>query len=170
MSEVTVSNFKTRLANVLKSVRSQRDSLQELLVFGMNHAKDHANDFTYLSLCVRSCIGVRALDTDLMKQYIFGHVSNVTWTKYKDGTHGFKKSSKGVECEYADIEWKWYEHEKEAAPKALYTEEKLRSAIVKGMKRLAEDQGITDPSVIASLVHEVADQAGDIVIKLDEAA
>ena len=87
--------FNRKLSGVVKSAKSMRENVQELIVAGLVHFEEHA-DTGYLTDLVRACQGVRALPTATINEYIQTH-ANVAWGKLKDGQKGYKKVGKEVE-------------------------------------------------------------------------
>lgn len=103
VSDITAKNFKSKLAGFKTSILTQRDNLQEFLEFGLLHYKKHGNTL-YLSQTLNVCVGVKALPTKAIKDYIKDH-ANVTWAKNKDGDMIFKKSGKQVEVTMPSVIW-----------------------------------------------------------------
>ncbi len=109
---ITVKNFSTKLSGVIKSASSMRDNLQALLLFAMDHYGVH-KDTTYLTRCMAACVGVKALPTQKMKEYIQAHV-NVTYREIevKKGKDKGKKvrvfKMKGTHPEFTIPSVPWY--------------------------------------------------------------
>lgn len=103
MSQVTEKTFSKVLAATLKSATAMRSNIQALIVFGMQHYAEHRNA-AYLSSIVNKCIGVKALPTQTIKEYIKAH-SNLHWVKLSDGTHGFKMNGDNPEVKELDVSW-----------------------------------------------------------------
>jgi len=95
--------YKRKLNSVLKSAKTQRDNVQELIIAGLEQYSEHGS-CNYLTMLVQGCIGVRSLPTRSITAYIQAH-ANVTWAKLKDGTDGYKKKGKGVEVSMPDVTW-----------------------------------------------------------------
>lgn len=112
MTTITNSNFKAQLNALVRSSTAQRDKLQALIVFGLQHVSEH-DDASKLTQVMNAIIPVNAFRTATAKDYIKAHVTNLTWTKLKDGNHGFAKFKKGVACEVTmpSASNPWYEHD-----------------------------------------------------------
>lgn len=105
---ITAKNFNREISNLVRSATSQRDKLQALIVFGLQHCET-TGDFGYLTKVMQAIIPVKAFRTQTAKDYIKAHVTNLTWTKLKDGNYGFAKFKKGVECLVTMPSAPWYE-------------------------------------------------------------
>lgn len=95
--------FNRKLGNVIKSTKTLRDNMQELIVAGIVHYQNHG-DTGYLTDLARACKGVKALPTLTITDYIKAH-ANVGWGKLKDKQPGFKKVGKEVEVKMPDVTW-----------------------------------------------------------------
>jgi len=95
--------FNRKLAAVVKSAKTMRDNVQELIVAGLVHFDEHG-DATYLTELVRACQGVRSLPTTTISEYIKIH-ANVGWGKLKDQKGGFKKIGKDIEVKMPEVTW-----------------------------------------------------------------
>lgn len=112
-TNVTSKNFGRKLSGVIKSAKTMRGNLQNLLLFGMEHYGAHG-DTGYLDRCMEACVGVASLPTQKMKVFIQEH-ANVTYreVEIKDGkdkgkkVHVFKK--KGKEPVYKEPTMNWWE-------------------------------------------------------------
>jgi hypothetical protein len=82
--------FSAKLSGVVKSAKSQRDTIQVLIESGLSQYQQHG-DTNQLSRIVAACVGVRSLPTTVIKEYIKAS-ANVIYTKAKDGTMVFKKA------------------------------------------------------------------------------
>ena len=103
VGSITAKNFSAKLAGFKNSMLSQRDNLQEFLEFGLLHYKEHGNTI-YLSRTLNVCVGVSALPTRAIKDYIKDH-ANVQWKKDKAGNMVFMKVGKKVEVTMPDVVW-----------------------------------------------------------------
>lgn len=95
---VTDSNYKRTLKTLVSNGTSGRDRLQALIVYGLKHVAEH-DDASKLTEVMNAIIPVKVYRTQTAKDYIKAHVTNLTWTKLKDGKYGFAKFKKGVPCE-----------------------------------------------------------------------
>lgn len=106
---ITSKNFGTKLGGVVKSAKTMRANLQNLMLFGMEHY-EASGDTVYLTKCMQSCVGVAALPTQKMKQFIQHH-ANVSWkevkTKNDTKDHVFKK--RGKDATYTPPTTNWWE-------------------------------------------------------------
>lgn len=102
---ITTKNFSIKLSAFKTSMNTQRDNLQDLIVFGICHYGEHGST-VYLTKVLNTCIGVKALPTKAIKDFIKDH-ANVVWSKNKDGDMVFKKQGKEIEATIPTI--KWYE-------------------------------------------------------------
>ena len=100
MSNINSKTFARKLAATIASTAKMRDNVQELVEFGLEQFRDHGNA-SYLSEIVNKCIGVKALPTRTIKDYIRAH-ANLNWMKLKDGNYGFKKSGKEEDKKASD--------------------------------------------------------------------
>lgn len=103
MTTITTKNFKRKLSAVITSTKAMRVNVQLLIDFGLEQYRDHGNA-SYLSAILNQCIGVKALPTITLKDYIKEH-ANLRWVKLKDGSHGFKKDGKEVAVTMPTVVW-----------------------------------------------------------------
>lgn len=103
MQQTTTKNFKSQLNGIIKSAKTQRDNVQAIIVFGLNHYKDHG-DASYLSQVLSAAIGVKSLPTVTLKEYIKAH-ANLLWKKGKDGKFQFKKDGTDVKVTMPTVSW-----------------------------------------------------------------
>lgn len=103
---ITTKNFGAKLAGVIKTAKTMRSNLQNLLLFGMEHYAQ-SGDTVYLTKCMQSCVGVSALPTQKMKQFIQEH-ANVSWREIQ-GKNGkqfvFKKVGDAPTYKIPAINW-----------------------------------------------------------------
>ena len=124
--------FNRKLSAVVKSAKTMRENVQELIVAGLVHFEQH-NDTTYLTELVRACQGVRALPTTTISEYIKLH-ANVGWGKLKDGKPGFKKVGKEVEVTMPEVTWYDWEGGKHNEVKSDYLFlSTIKSAVTKAV-------------------------------------
>jgi len=110
---VTSKNFGKKLGGVVKSAKTMRGNIQNLILFGMEHYAS-SGDTGYLDRCMESCVGVNSLPTQKMKIFIQEH-ANVSWkeVEIKSGKdtgkkiHVFKK--RGKEATYKEPTTNWWE-------------------------------------------------------------
>lgn len=103
--------FTRKLQGVIKSAKTQRDNVQELIVAGLVHYSENKGNTAYLTQLARACIGVRSLPTQTITDYIKAH-ANVGWGKLSDGKSGFRKvGEKGCSAEITLPEVTWYDWE-----------------------------------------------------------
>jgi len=107
---ITTKNFKTKLSGFVKSSLSQRDNLQELVLFAVDHAKVNNDEFTLLTNIMEATLEIKSIRTTVLKDYIKAHVTNLEFGKNKAGAYMFKKSKKGVDCVYTEMTTPWYDH------------------------------------------------------------
>lgn len=115
---ITAKTFKRTLNDVVKGIASRRDKLQELIAFGMAHYEAQA-DTCYLNQVLNSCVGVQALRTNTMKNYIEA-VANVNCTG-KAGEYIFKKK-KGEDATVDQkllVGTKWFEFDNDGQVKVF---------------------------------------------------
>ena len=130
--------FNRKLSGVVKSAKSMRDNVQELIVAGLVHYEEH-QDTGYLTDLVRACQGVRSLPTTTISEYIKLH-ANVGWGKLKDGKPGFKKVGKDIEVQMPEVTWYDWEGGKHNEVKSDYQFlSTIKSAITKAVK--AHEEG-----------------------------
>lgn len=150
--DINVNNFASTMATIIRSSRSQRESLQGVIGFAANHYKE-TGDSVYLTRMMRACVGVKSLPTQTMKNYITGH-TNLTYTKAKDGSMVFKKVKKGEEPRVDAFVGKWYEYEAGHQAKkdidALVQAKALLTRIQNGLKEgKVKDQAEAEKVVAA---------------------
>lgn len=107
---VSAKNFSTKLAAFVKAASTQRDTLQELVVFGLEHYSKH-EDSVYLTKALAASVSVRSMATRTLQAYI-QDLTNLVWSAPKDGEPAFRKV-KGSEhkCELERAQQtKWYLH------------------------------------------------------------
>lgn len=114
---ITKSNFNGKLSGAIRSTAVLRDNLQNLILFGMEHY--HAcGDTGYLTTCMQKCVGVNALPTGKMKQFIQAH-ANVSWreVEIKKGVNAGKKAhvfkARTSSHEYTEPTVTWYDYSRD---------------------------------------------------------
>lgn len=136
---ISISNFKAKLSAFKKSATSQRDNLQQLIMFAIDHAANHQDEFTCLSQVLNATIEVKAFRSETIKDYIKAHVTNIQYSKLKDGSMGFSKVTKGVPCEYTVPAMPWYEFNTKGEAKAdVHPLTLLKSWMTRAEKALNE--------------------------------
>lgn len=130
--------FTNALNGVIRSASSQRDKIQNLVMDSLNHFVEYG-DTTRMTTLVDRVKGVKSLNTTALKQYIESH-ANVTYTKMKDGSDGFKKQGKGATPEVKTPDVEWYNFRNQTTqPQALVIDQKVTS-ILKAMKKADENE------------------------------
>ena len=99
-------SFNQKLAAFVRSQKTQRDNLQVLLQSGFEQATQHGQ-LSQLSAVLNETIGVRSINTVVLKEYIQAH-ANVKWSKGKDKKMRFEKAEKTLTVVMPDVPW--YEH------------------------------------------------------------
>lgn len=136
---ITIKNFKAKLSAFKTSAKTQRDNLQQLIMFAIDHAANHQDEFTCLSQVLNATIEVKAFRTETIKDYIKAHVTNIQYTKLGDGSMGFSKLKKGVPCEYSVPEMPWYNFNTKGEAKAdVHPLVLLKSWMTKAEKAIRE--------------------------------
>jgi len=104
-TQITTKTFAGKLSAYAKSTITQRDNLQDLIKFGLDHYKIDG-DATYLTRVIQQCIELKAVPAVTVKDYIKAH-ANVVYGELKDKTIGFKKVSKKapIETKYCKVTW-----------------------------------------------------------------
>lgn len=123
--------FKAKLATITKSGKTLRENVQSVLIFGFEQAKEHGN-LGYLSDVMRICIGVRALPTNAIKDYIKDYVEPIKWAKGPDGVVRFSKDGKNGKLKVTMPTEPWFEHEsvrKTQAKQDLHVAQRLKSLL-----------------------------------------
>lgn len=129
--------FNRKLSGVVKSAKTMRDNVQELIVAGLVHYEEHG-DTGYLTDLARACKGVRALPTTTITEYIKAH-ANVGWGKLKDKRLGFKKVGKDIEVQMPNVTWYDWEGGDHNVIKEDYDMlASVRSAVTKAIKKAQE--------------------------------
>jgi len=165
---ITTKNFGRKLSGVVKSAKTMRGNLQNILLFSMEHWYAHG-DTGPLDRCMEACVGVQALPTQKMKQFIQEHAS-VTWreVEIKSGANKGKKinvfKQRGKDRVYQEPTCNWWEFSKagDAVPdmdtdasiinlhkriQKKLTEKHVKDTdharkALKGLEKLASDLGI----------------------------
>jgi hypothetical protein len=140
-SEVNGSNFRRKVAAVIRSGKSIRGNVQELVQYAVVRYLDPASngdtsDMTYL---FQQIAGVKSLNHRILGEYIEDTV-NVALRKTQDGTPVFRKAKKGETptlLDNADLSAPWWEHGRVTEAKALDAIKKIRADI----KALESTQG-----------------------------
>jgi len=102
-TELTTKNFKSKLAGLIKSAKSQRDNINAFILFGLKHYEEHG-DSTYLTQVLNACVNVKSLPTITIKDFIKEH-ANLLWTKNKAGAFCFKKQGTEVKVTMPTVTW-----------------------------------------------------------------
>lgn len=109
-----LKKFNQKLNGFIRSQKSQRDTLQELIEAALAHydgnteTTEVGGDTGYLTVLVRKCVGVKSVPTRTVVDYIKEH-ANVIYTKLGDGEYGFKKAKKGDTVQVTMPEVTWYD-------------------------------------------------------------
>ena len=114
MNPITEKSFNKVLHGLVRSATAQRDLAQILLVFGLEHYKQHENT-VYLTRMLNACVGVKSLPTRTMKEFIQAH-ANVSWQKTTDGSMVFKKVGKEVQVTMPTTLWYDFSKDHQAQP------------------------------------------------------
>ena len=115
-TNITTKNFGRKLSGSIKSAKTRRGNLQNLMLFGMEHYST-TGDTGYLDRCMEACVGVASLPTQKMKLFIQEH-ANVTWREIeiKAGADKGKKvnvfKKRGKEPFYKEPTINWWEFSK----------------------------------------------------------
>lgn len=139
---ITAKNFKTKLNGFVKSATTQRDNLQELVIFALGHAKDNADEFTLLTNIMQATVEIKSIRTEVLKDFIKEHVSNMVFAKNKAGEYMFKKDVKGTACEYSVINTNWYDFNKKGNNPAVEIDVMKRAeSLIKALADSLEGKG-----------------------------
>ena len=114
MSILTNKQFNTKLSSLIRSAKTQRDNVQQLVLSGLEQYQAHGNT-GQLTKLIQACVGVRSLPTTVIKEFIKAH-ANVAFQKNKNGDYVFKKIGKDVEVTTPECTWYDWEGNKEAKP------------------------------------------------------
>ena len=108
-SNITTKNFGRKLGGVVKSAKTMRANLQNLILFGMEHYSA-TGDTVYLTKCMHACVGVSSLPTQKMKQFIQHH-ANVSYRKIKNkaGNEELVFKKRGKVAEYSEPTTNWWD-------------------------------------------------------------
>lgn len=132
--------FNRKLSAVVKSQKTQRDNVQELITAGLVHYENES-DTTYLTLLVNACLGVRSLPTKTITAYIQEH-ANVAWGKLKDGSKGYKKSGEkgcAVKVKMPEVTWyDWEGGEHNAVKSPFVVSSRMKSFVSAGVTAKSE--------------------------------
>lgn len=95
---ITAKTFVATLSNAVRSIKSMRGKVQELIAFAVTfYASEEGNGNTiYLTKIMQAATQTAGLNTRGIQAYI-QEAANVQWTKDKDGNGVFKKANKGAE-------------------------------------------------------------------------
>lgn len=157
---VNEKNFNAQLSGMLTSAKNMREKVQALIVFGLQHYKEH-EDSTYLTKVIQAAVGVRALPTTTIKDYIKDH-ANLKYVKLKDGKLGFKKEAKGVDpdIKMPDVVWWMWDggkHNADTADKDAF------EVFQRFLKRLESGKGIKDGPHLDKLKGALAKVAAEVL-------
>lgn len=155
---ITAQNFKQKLSAFKRASSTQRDNLQNLLMFAIQHAHDNNDEFTALNQVIQATVEVRSFRTETIKDYVKSLVTNIVYTKLGDGTYGFKKVKKGQgTCEYSAPECPWYNfNTKGEAKPDVHPMVQLKSWLSRAKKALDEDK-VQDPDERAATEKALAE-------------
>ena len=110
MATITdIKSFKLALNGFIKSSKTQRDNLQDLLVYGF-HKYSESGNTGELSAVVNALNSVRTIPTRTVQDYIKAF-ANVKLTKTKEGEFIFRKDGSGQDCPpvVKELTVTWYE-------------------------------------------------------------
>lgn len=162
---VTADNYKRRVSAVVRSGKSIRGNIQELMHYAMVSYLDPENngntgDLTFL---FQSVAGVKSLNHKLLGQYCEDTV-NVKLAKTSEGEQVFRKAVKGQEpqlLENADLTANWWEHGRTTEPKAVDILKQLDTML----KTLEATQGDEAKRVLVAGQEHVID---DVMTRVKE--
>lgn len=129
--------FNTKLAALVRSAKSMRESVQILIESGCEQYLEHG-DTGQLTRLVKACVGVKSLPTTVIKDYIKA-CANVKYTKASDNvTMVFKKNGKEPEVKMLEQTWYEWDGNSQHKPKPDFD---LTTVLAQALKRMqkAED-------------------------------
>jgi hypothetical protein len=101
-------SFNVKLSGFVASSKNQRQSLQDLIEYGLETYKVHS-DTSALSRIVNTLVGVRTIPSKTIKAYICDH-ANLKLAKVK-GSIMFVFKKDGKEVVVKPVATVWWEHE-----------------------------------------------------------
>lgn len=138
---ITAKTFKTKLSAFVSSQKTQRDKLQALIMFGLNHAAENNGEFTYLSQIMAQTVPLKSVPTAKIKEYVKGHVTNVSYAKNKDGVFMFMKTKKGEPCVFTAPQQTWYDFSTDGDVKPdVHPMQQLKAWATRAKKALEGDK------------------------------
>ena len=103
MSILNNKQFSTKLNGVIRSAKSQRDTIQQLIISGLEQYKDHRNT-GQLTRLIQATYEVKSLPTRVIKEFVKAH-ANVQFTQNKEKEFVFKALSKETEVTIPEVTW-----------------------------------------------------------------
>lgn len=142
---ITSKTFGKKLGSVIRSARSMRQNLQNIILFAMEHYAN-TGDTGFLDRCMAACVGVSSLPTQKMKLFIQEH-ANVTYreVEIKEGKRKgekirvFKKRGKVPTYKEPTINWWEFSVAGEATPD-MDVDASILNLVKKIDKKLAAKQ------------------------------
>jgi hypothetical protein len=136
MQAITSSNFNAKIADVVRSVKSQRDNVQALLMFAVAYAAENNGNFLYATTLVNKLTSAKGMAVATLVSYIKAHCA-VVYGKDKAGNLVFKPLAESKRegrplVNFAAMNAApWYEHGKAKAEPTVKTMEQLISYLEK---------------------------------------
>lgn len=142
MTSITTKNFGSQLTAMKNADGNQRERLQGLLVFAVEHARGNSNSFNYLDRVITACYDLTVGRPTIMRDFIQYLVQGVKLTRVKGSDERrFKKETKGTKIRYTfsnpdDIPnwWQWDAERKKDKVSAPFDLEKRLKALAKQAK------------------------------------
>lgn len=106
--------FKKTLTDMLKAQGKQAERIQNVTEYAMNMAAD--GQLTPLTDVYNTVIQLKGVNTNLWKQYVSAHVTNIMISQ-KGDKPSYKKAKKGVPIEVTQPEVLFDDFQTEAKPK-----------------------------------------------------
>mgnify|MGYP003657430169 CR=1 FL=1 len=154
MALLTKQEFNTKLAAVVRSFNTQRETVQALLVDGFEMYKD-TDDCGRLANVVNKLHGTGVVATVKLCDYICAY-ANVQVGKTKAGDFKFSRVSGATETVVKEIDVTWYAYNKAAQDKAFDAgnlleqfKKKLNAALAK--EETDEDERAKAQAILSAL-------------------
>lgn len=131
MSAYNLRQFNSACKRIVRNAGSVASDVQDALRFAIAHAMQHG-DCGYLTRLRESVHAARGLANYKFDGTISAYVDGVSWGELKDGSEGYRKSKKRVECDLDKLP-QWDEFERPGSKKAA-----AEWSIENALKRLAK--------------------------------
>lgn len=165
MSKLTDKQFKTKLTGLIKSAKNQRETIQVLILAGIEqHIEKNRTNF--LSDLLASTVSVKSLPSVTIKDFIKEH-TNLKYAKNKAGEYMFLKDKTSTnENVMPTINWYEFNKPKAAKDKPKATKAQSIAKVLKGAELKDIEQALLINGITTTELMRIIDMMTTDGLKL----